>query len=432
MKNSAENFLIGDFFKKHQGGQIFFGEKFDNGNIVHISTVDRGLACKCKCPECGDRLIAKKGKTGKQVHHFAHEANMDSRECYSPGETALHKLAKEIIARRMQITIPAVFLRRGGHSINRSAASKILINSVSLERRVGKIIPDIVCYHQDIPLFVEIAVTHFCDDEKISMLKSLGASTIEIDLSLYRDEKLKHIEEIIINRAPRNWLWNRKFDEMSNELSKIMIKERIADIEKKVNFFVVIADHAESKTFSFKDWLAMRAKQKNVETETFIDNDDYYDGLVEGLCELKNAYFSNPQKIPDDVMGLPVIGAFEKKIEVVKEALVQRMQLKEAKRKRGQKVSRIEKDDQRSKRVDQLYMAVSEVWPEDGSIWLNTRQAVFYGQTPIEYVRKDYWGLGIVLEKLSRDVVDRGLGKLEIYHGNKPNDENIQLNFDGI
>ena len=39
-----------------------------DGVLVHISQVPSGLQCGCKCPACGETLIAKKGD--KVIHHF--------------------------------------------------------------------------------------------------------------------------------------------------------------------------------------------------------------------------------------------------------------------------------------------------------------------------------------------------------------------------
>ena len=52
-------------------GKFFYAIKGEKS--VHISEVERGLACGCICDECKDRLIAKKGTV--KAHHFAHEAN---------------------------------------------------------------------------------------------------------------------------------------------------------------------------------------------------------------------------------------------------------------------------------------------------------------------------------------------------------------------
>lgn len=50
--------------------RIPFAFRIDTGEMVSIDEVARGLACNCKCPSCGGRLVAKKADVN--AHHFAH------------------------------------------------------------------------------------------------------------------------------------------------------------------------------------------------------------------------------------------------------------------------------------------------------------------------------------------------------------------------
>lgn len=59
--------------------------------LVHISKVKSGLKCRCFCPACNDKLIAKTGKLKR--HHFCHS----SSDCSHGVESALHIMAKEIL-----------------------------------------------------------------------------------------------------------------------------------------------------------------------------------------------------------------------------------------------------------------------------------------------------------------------------------------------
>ena len=70
-----------------------------DGEIVHASQVERGLACGCVCVECGTRLVARWGP--KTRPHFAHHAS--AGDC--DGESLLHRLGKRILAQRMEVAI---------------------------------------------------------------------------------------------------------------------------------------------------------------------------------------------------------------------------------------------------------------------------------------------------------------------------------------
>ena len=178
------------------------------GKPLHISEVPSGLACGCVCPSCGDRLIAKKGQV--REHHFAHAAGSD---CPTAVETALHLVAKEILARRKEIVLPSVeieFLHYRSPMIIVPGEGRHPLTSVALEQRLGDIIPDVIARVKDRPLLIEVRVTHGIDDEKLERIKSLGISTVEIDLSAApRDLPWKDLEELVVEGGPhKRWVYN--------------------------------------------------------------------------------------------------------------------------------------------------------------------------------------------------------------------------------
>ena len=74
-----------------------------DGETKHISEAENGLKCGCVCPICGAALIAKQGNV--VAHHFTHASG---DECQHAVETALHLAAKDILAVRKEIVLPAV------------------------------------------------------------------------------------------------------------------------------------------------------------------------------------------------------------------------------------------------------------------------------------------------------------------------------------
>ncbi|GAB3317149.1 competence protein CoiA family protein [Luteimonas notoginsengisoli] len=82
------------------GLKVPFGER--DGVLYPPSAVDSGLACGCRCPGCGQQLLAKKGQT--QRWHFAHYHGGGDEHCY---ETAVHKMAKQVLLAARQIELPA-------------------------------------------------------------------------------------------------------------------------------------------------------------------------------------------------------------------------------------------------------------------------------------------------------------------------------------
>ncbi len=178
-----------------------------DGELIDISSVDRGLKCGCVCPSCNQPLIAKKGE--KMVQHFAHKS---TDECEYGYETSLHLLAKEIISKSKKFTIPSVYVEFHSYKEKEyiSQSKEITVDRVELEKSFGGIIPDIVIYCGEKKLFIEIFVTHKIDEEKLNKIKSAGISTIEIDLSKM-DREMTDIElsEILLKDSKeKKWIYN--------------------------------------------------------------------------------------------------------------------------------------------------------------------------------------------------------------------------------
>jgi hypothetical protein len=188
-----------------------------NNQLYSINDVESGLSCGLHCALCNDQLIAKKGK--KTKHHFAHYR---IENCQGAVETALHLLAKEIIDEEKEITLPSVELKIGE---KREAyifhkETKVHFQNVKVENRLDNIIPDLICYVQGQPLLIEIAVTHFIDKEKRRKIKKLNLSTIEIDLSEFKQgiEK-EELKEILISGTNRKkWIYNKRLRFINNSI----------------------------------------------------------------------------------------------------------------------------------------------------------------------------------------------------------------------
>ena len=138
------------------------------GKSVYIDDVPNGKKCGCVCKECKGELVAKNG--GKiKAHHFAHASGTDSFKC---SQTALHLLAKEIIAEERRV--PAFV---DGN------ISFVSVASVEQEKNLGDIRPDLYAEHDGEPLAVEIFVSHAVDDAKFAKIQERRLTTFEINLS---------------------------------------------------------------------------------------------------------------------------------------------------------------------------------------------------------------------------------------------------------
>lgn len=146
-----------------------------NGKIVSIDEVDKGLACNCICPKCKSKLIARHGL--KREHHFAH---YKSEDCGWHGESVIHKLSKEIIAKHKYFKVPSLYWSYKPEVVI-FGETTIPIDNVRLEKRIDNIIPDIVIESRGKELIIEIKVSHGIDYIKYQKIKRLNIPTIEID-----------------------------------------------------------------------------------------------------------------------------------------------------------------------------------------------------------------------------------------------------------
>lgn len=187
------------------------------GALVYVSQVPSGLACGCKCPACDAALVAKKGQS--RLHHFAHAKDSD---CAASVETALHLAAKEILARRQQISLPAVEVKvySARHSSVLAPAQVYSLDRIELERRVGEVIPDVLAYMRGRPVAIEIRVSHAVESPKIAYFRSIGLSAVEIDLSRApRTLTMEELEPLILELGPHKaWIYNAAAERKRDEI----------------------------------------------------------------------------------------------------------------------------------------------------------------------------------------------------------------------
>ncbi|GJD65794.1 hypothetical protein MPEAHAMD_5990 [Methylobacterium frigidaeris] len=187
---------------------LVFGERPD-GTILHISEVCSGLACNCACPGCKAPLVARKGDL--KDHHFGHYGTAETPACQTGAETALHKFAKDCLARRLELFLPAVERAVGTSARARYLGEMFHFDAALLEHRLATIVPNVIVHKGERDLLVELRVSHPCDTVKIADIADLNIAAVEIDLShLPRDVTRLSLEEAIITQAPRRWLYKPK------------------------------------------------------------------------------------------------------------------------------------------------------------------------------------------------------------------------------
>lgn len=154
----------------------------ETNRFVHVSNAANGLACKCICPECEERLEAVQGQV--RTKHFRHHKNVN---CRGAQETALHELGKQIIVEHSDMNIP-------GHGT-------ITYSNPISERRLEKIRPDVTAIYMDEPIYFEIFVSHSVDLGKAKFLKIGKYKSLEIDLSKAKNAPYEEVKRLVLEET---------------------------------------------------------------------------------------------------------------------------------------------------------------------------------------------------------------------------------------
>lgn len=232
--------------ERPDGLHVPFGESISDGRMYQPLDVQLGKACGCVCPGCRGPLIAKHCVGGKTVPHFAHQ---NSSDCPTGYVTALHKAAIQLILDRKKLYVPdylALYHGHdrygGGHTVAKrvvwaqelpltSATAEVPFLDESLSE--CKVVPDVLAESSIGLLNIEVAVTHFVDEEKWAKLKRLGLATVELDLADLDRVDFGVLEDILFQSNDRvRWIYNpgdvHFYEEAQKDLALV-----IAEAEKK-------------------------------------------------------------------------------------------------------------------------------------------------------------------------------------------------------
>lgn len=180
-----------------------------SGQLVFVSEVRRGLACRCRCVACDEPLIARQGAV--REHHFAHVSGREP--CNVSYETLLHRYAKQAIQTAGGLTVPVdpcVADALGLH-FDGSPATRLELVQVEVEKSLQSIRPDLLGYtDQGLVVAIEVAYSSFCDPLKVAHLARLSLPALEIDLRAFLPEAFDPdaVRKAVIDEHPcKTWLW---------------------------------------------------------------------------------------------------------------------------------------------------------------------------------------------------------------------------------
>lgn len=180
-------------------------------------------------------LVAHKG-----LHKHWHFKHASSETCAGSVETALHLRSKEILKESTFLHLPLLHVHSQGYFSGFDVfeesnftvvpmGKKIMLDAnKDVERKIGDFTPDVIVYVSGKPLAVEVAVTHFVDEDKAVRVAESKISCIEIDLSDYigRDFSDGDLKRSVIEDALRSrWIYNAFEVEAARRCDAVVISK---------------------------------------------------------------------------------------------------------------------------------------------------------------------------------------------------------------
>lgn len=180
-----------------------------SNRFVHVSEVERGLACDCRCAVCGEPVIARQGEL--REHHFAHSSNAEP--CASCYESDLHRFAKRVIleARGLVVPVTSAVSQALGFGIRLDPSILLACTDIEEEVTVGERRPDLLAATTaGVTVAIEVAYSSFCSAEKCHAYEQLKLPALEIDLRAFTPtafDVVKVMHAILEDVVGKAWLW---------------------------------------------------------------------------------------------------------------------------------------------------------------------------------------------------------------------------------
>lgn len=289
--------------------------------IIHISEIQHTKNSQYTCLNCGSILIPKKGKI--RSHHFSHK-----HETNCSYESYLHKLGKmkfynefkRCLSEKKPFYIDYTIdktcnscFKSFGISCKLDSEIKSYdltktFDNIFLEKSFNGFVADILLKSSktnDV-LFVEFAVTHKCEEEKIKS----GNRIIEIDLqndsdlnfigekhisikdlrNKFYNFKTKHLSENFINAVDCKELFDFYLIHKNNKT--VIVLEQMRNIINEVNNETVMfykIRELENRKFDFEDFVInysfSNKEYKNCFACRFFDENNSYYSSTKYFCK---------------------------------------------------------------------------------------------------------------------------------------------------
>ena len=210
--------------------------------------------------------------------------------------------------------------RNLGHQYNdyieKIDESVVAFDQVTLEKKISSIVPDVIAQKGNKTCLLEIAVTHFVDEEKKKKIEELGFAAIEIDMSEYIHSEItrEELHDILMNRTgKKSWVFNPKREKllaMAEEKVKLILDEQKEWIRKNIERVENIKKEDRRKA---QEKIRKRAEGIKVIKEALIPEN--YARIIESLKSddlalntYSSRWMSKQQKSIPFYLNIPICG----------------------------------------------------------------------------------------------------------------------------
>jgi hypothetical protein len=259
-----------------------------DGRLTHIDLVENGYKCGCICPECEEELSAIANIKEKDYEVKAHFSHKPDSNCSGGFESALHLMVKEVFAETKQIFVPDFhydYNSRNQKSIYGNRGKIVSFDSVILEKEKKldgeKFKPDATGFKKGKTLYLEFAVTHFCDEEKLLKIRNSKIPAIEIfvdpNTAVLDPEFLKNL--LLEDSLEKYFLFNPEFEEQhKKEQQEDLDRKRLKEEEELKKENIRIKNLIQCKKYNILKIQGKEVSQcpKNKDFGNYINSSEYY------------------------------------------------------------------------------------------------------------------------------------------------------------
>ena len=212
--------------KKKKARSLYFGVAMDTGELLTVDAVPRGLDCKCICPDCGTRLVARKGEENR--HHFAHETN---NECYYGPEMSIYRAFHDFLQKNLKFYLPDAILKFNSYKKPETVRKGHLLDLTEVKYICdpGKYPPVLLCSADSNTFRVILNIEDYYNESDYREIAAAGKESnipvIVVNIESSDDiTSIAELSKYIMEPGNKTWIYNRVVEEWDKKYRAKAVK----------------------------------------------------------------------------------------------------------------------------------------------------------------------------------------------------------------